>query len=81
MNSSPLTKNHGNDHSPQSLHALQLEYALLRIETVEQATGLSRTTLYRRVAAGELPIVKMGKRCSRFRASDVRAFIQAQGCA
>jgi hypothetical protein len=33
------------------------------------------------VAAGELAIVKMGKRCTRFRAADVRAFIHAQGVA
>ena len=63
----------------QPLHALQLADALLRMQTVVQATGLSVTTIYRKVAAGELPIVKMGKRCTRFRAADVRAFIQAQG--
>lgn len=69
----------GSDRNEQPLHALQLDDALLRIKTVEQATGLSRATLYRKVAAGELAIVKMGKRCSRFRSADVRAFIQAQG--
>lgn len=65
--------------SEQSLHALQLQDALLKMQTVTQATGLSAATIYRKVAAGELPIVKMGKRCTRFRAADVRAFIQAQG--
>lgn len=65
----------------QSLHALQLQDALLKMQTVTQATGLSAATIYRKVAAGELPIVKMGKRCTRFRAADVRAFIQAQGVA
>ena len=63
----------------QPLHALQLQDALLKMQTVTQATGLSSATIYRKVAAGELPIVRMGKRCTRFRASDVRAFIQAQG--
>jgi excisionase family DNA binding protein len=62
----------------QSLDALQLQDALLKMQTVTQATGLSAATIYRKVAAGELPIVKMGKRCTRFRAADVRAFIQAQ---
>ena len=69
----------GNTGKHQSLHALQLPDALLRIETVEQATGLSRSTLYRKAAAGELALVKMGTRCTRFRAVDVRAFIRAQG--
>jgi len=66
-------------HAAQPLQALQLQDALLRMQTVTQATGLSAATIYRKVAAGELPIVKMGKRCTRFRAADVRAFIQAQG--
>jgi prophage regulatory protein len=65
----------------QPLHALQLQDALLKMQTVTQATGLSAATIYRKVAAGELPIVKMGKRCTRFRAADVRAFIHAQGVA
>ncbi|MBB4843382.1 excisionase family DNA binding protein [Paucibacter oligotrophus] len=77
MNAPSIQSNH--DKSSQPLHALQLQDALLRMQTVTQATGLSAATIYRKVAAGELPVVKMGKRCTRFRASDVRAFIQAQG--
>ena len=53
--------------------------ALLQIQVVVVATGLSITTIYRKVAAGELAIVKMGKRCTRFRSADVLAFIRAQG--
>ena len=71
----------GNSRNPQPLDALQLTDALLRIQTVMQATGLSSATIYRKVAAGELAVVKMGTRCTRFRAADVRAFIQAQGAA
>ena len=71
----PLTRN------IQPLDALQLPDALLQIQVVVRATGLSVTTIYRKVAAGELAIVKMGKRCTRFRAADVRAFINAQGLA
>jgi prophage regulatory protein len=63
----------------QSLDALQLPDALLRALTVTQATGLSISTLYRKVASGELAApIKMGTRCTRWRAADVRAFIQAQ---
>ena len=71
--------NRRNKRNPQPLHVLQLQDALLKMQTVTQATGLSSATIYRKVAAGELAIVRMGKRCTRFRASDVRAFIQAQG--
>lgn len=77
MNAPSIQNNY--DKSSQPLHALQLQDALLRMQTVTQATGLSAATIYRKVAAGELAVVKMGKRCTRFRASDVRAFIQAQG--
>ncbi len=65
----------------QSLDVIQLADALLKMQTVIQTTGLSAATIYRKVAAGELKIVKMGARCTRFHAADVRAFIQAQaGC-
>lgn len=77
---SVTVKSKGSDaRNSQPLQALQLPDALLKMQTVTQATGLSAATIYRKVAAGELAIVKMGKRCTRFRAADVRAFIQAQG--
>lgn len=69
----------GNDRNPQPLNALQLSDALLRIQTVAQATGLSSATIYRKLAAGEFCApVRLGKRCTRFKAADVRAWIQAQ---
>lgn len=64
----------------QTLQALQLDEALLNISTVSQAVGLSASSLYRKIAAGEFPQpIRMGKRCTRFKASAVRAWIQAQG--
>ena len=63
----------------QSLDCLQLPDALLRMQTVVQVTGLSPSSIYRKVAAGQLPIVRISLRCTRFRAADVRAFIAAQG--
>jgi excisionase family DNA binding protein len=63
---------------PQLLDVLQLPDALLKMQTVVQATGLSAATIYRKVSAGELKLIKMGARCTRFHAADVRAFIQAQ---
>jgi len=65
---------------PQSLQAVQMADALLRIKTVIQATGLSSATVYRKLAAGQFPQpVRLGVRCTRWKAADVRAWIQAQG--
>jgi prophage regulatory protein len=70
----------GGDRTAQPLHALQLADALLRIKTVEHATGLSGATIYRKVRDGDFPSpVRMGARCTRWKAADVRAWIQAQG--
>lgn len=64
----------------QPLHAVQLADALLRIRTVTQVTGLSSATVYRKLAAKQFPQpVRLGKRCTRWKAADVRAWIQAQG--
>lgn len=72
----------GNARNPQPLHALQLADALLRIQTVAQATGLSSATIYRKLAVGEFPVpVRLSARCVRFKAADVRAWIQSQGIA
>lgn len=69
----------GNERNPQPLHAVQLADALLRIQTVVQAVGLSEPTIYRKLAVGEFPMpVRLGKRCTRWKAADVRAWIQAQ---
>ncbi len=58
---------------------LQMQDALLKISTVTQATGLSRASIYRRLAAGTFPApVRLSTRCTRWQAADVRAWIQAQ---
>ena len=45
----------------------------LRIETVLEMTGLSRTTLYRKVRGGTFPRqVLLSERCTGWRESDVR---------
>lgn len=72
----------GNDRNPQPLHALQLADALLRIKTVSQATGLSSATIYRKLAAKTFPEpCRLGTRCTRWKAADVRDWIRAQGAA
>ena len=69
----------GQGRNPQSLAVLELPDALLRLETLSEASGLSVPTLYRKAAAGELELTKIGKRCTRVRSSAARAFIQALG--
>lgn len=80
MHSHSLDPQRGTARIPQSLQALQLSDALLRIQTVAQATGLSDATIYRKLASGDFPEpVRLGKRCTRWKAADVRSWIQAQG--
>ncbi|MFM2059404.1 MAG: hypothetical protein RLY71_3789 [Pseudomonadota bacterium] len=64
---------------PQPLQVAQLADALLTIKTASAVSGLSPATLYRKAAAGELKLVKIGARCTRIRAADLRAFMAAQG--
>ena len=65
--------------SVQPLHAAEIPDALLRLATVIALTGMGKTSVYARCAAGELTPIRLGKRCTRFRASDVQAWLQAQG--
>lgn len=70
----------GQVRNPQPLHAVQLADALLRIKTVADATGLSSASIYRKLKIGQFPApIRMGARCTRWKAADVRAWIQAQG--
>ncbi len=63
----------------QPLHASQLADALLRLSTVEAITGLSRSTIYAKLARREFPEpVRIGARCTRFRAGDITAWLGAQ---
>ena len=66
----------------QSVHAIQIAEALLKIQTVMGVTGYSESTIRRRVAAGEFPApVKDGARCTRWVAGDVTAWLRAKGAA
>jgi prophage regulatory protein len=65
----------------QPLHAVQLADALLRLSTVEAITGLGKSTIYAKLKAndGSFPKpIKLGARCTRFRAGDVQAWLAAQ---
>ena len=63
----------------QPLHAAQIADALLKLATVQALTGLGKTTIYAKAATGELTPIRMGKRCTRWRAGQVQQFLQAQG--
>ncbi|MDM0007875.1 AlpA family phage regulatory protein [Variovorax sp. J22G73] len=52
--------------------------ALLRCSYVTALTGLSRSTLYAKIAVGTFPEpVRLGPRCSRWRVRDVAAWLDA----
>ena len=63
----------------QPLHAAQIADALLKLQTVRDLSGLGKTSLYARIKAGELEVVRLGSRCTRVRASEAQRFLQALG--
>ena len=71
-------KKHRN-RAQQPLHAVQVAEALLRLRTVEAITGLSRSTIYAKLKARQfVEPVRLGARCTRWRAGDVQAWLAAQ---
>lgn len=66
-------------YAEQPLHAAQIADALLKLRTVQALTGLGKTSIYERIKTGEFKPVRLSRRCVRFRAADVQAWLQAQG--
>ena len=64
--------------SEQTLHGVQIQDALLNLRTLQSLSGLGKTTIYELIKTGELKPIKLGSRCTRFRAGDVQAWLQAQ---
>lgn len=63
----------------QPLEAAQNPAALLRMQTVEVLTGISRKTLYRWLADGRfVKPIRVGSRCLRWRAGDLQAWLEAE---
>ena len=63
----------------QPLEAAALPDALLRIKTVAEQVGLSVATIYRKLDEGQFPQpVRLGARCTRWKAADIRAWVIAQ---
>lgn len=64
----------------QPFHVLQIADALLKIQTVIGVTGLSESSIRRKVADGKFPLpVKDGTRCTRWVAGDVTNWLRAKG--
>jgi excisionase family DNA binding protein len=55
---------------------LPISDRLLRIEEVSALTGLAVGTLYHLVSQRRIPVVRLSKRCIRFRQLDLSAWIQ-----
>lgn len=64
---------------PQPLEAVQVEGALLKIDTVRAITGMSESSIRRAMAAGDFPApIKRGPRCTRWPADALRTWLAAQ---
>lgn len=76
----PTLQPRGFDQHPrQPLHVAQLREALLKIQTVTAVTGLSESSVRRRVAAGLFPQpVKDGTRCTRWVAGQVTDWLTSK---
>lgn len=54
---------------------------ILRIATVLNRTGLSRSTLYRRIQAGTFPAqIRIAERCTGWRESAINAWLRNPMC-
>lgn len=66
----------------QTVQSLHIPEALLKIQTVIEVTGLSESSIRRKVAEGKFPKpVKDGKRCTRWVAGTVSNWLRAKGAA
>lgn len=63
--------------APQPLSVIDVPGAMLRLETVVALSGRSLATLHRDEKAGLLRMTRKGARCTRVRAEDARAYLQA----
>ncbi|MDR6537291.1 AlpA family phage regulatory protein [Variovorax soli] len=64
----------------QTVQSLHIPEALLKIQTVIEVTGLSESTIRRKVAEGKFPMpVRDGNRCTRWVAGSVSNWLRAKG--
>lgn len=66
----------------QTVQSLHIPEALLKIQTVIEVTGLSESSIRRKVTDGKFPApVKDGTRCTRWVAGQVSNWLRAKGAA
>lgn len=64
----------------QTIESIKIPEALLTIRTVVAVTGLSETSIRRKVRQGQFPVpVKDGTRCTRWVAQSVLNWLRAKG--
>jgi excisionase family DNA binding protein len=54
---------------------------LVSIKEVSKATGIAVGTLYHWVSEGKIPVVRLSKRCIRFRLADLALWVDAHSTA
>jgi len=68
------------NRATQTIQALHIPEALLKIQTVTAVTGLSESSIRRKIAEGRFPApVKDGVRCTRWVAGRVQDWLRARG--
>ena len=75
----PTTKAGKAPYTLQPLEAANNPDALLRMPILCALTGMGRSTIYEKIANGTFPApaVKLGARCTRWRASDVHEWLHS----
>lgn len=73
----PAVENGGNRKLQQPLDVINIDGALLSLDTVGAIACRSRTALFRDRAAGLLRVRVLGRRCVRVVAEDARAYLAA----
>ncbi len=69
----------GGWRTPMVEEAMTTPTQLIDLRTIVSRTGMSRMTIYRRMAAGEFPKpMKLGERINRWREADLEAWITAR---
>lgn len=64
----------------QPTHVLQVKEALLKVRQTCEITGLSKSSIYALLKAGRFPApVRLGSRCTRWRMTDINAWIAQVG--
>lgn len=79
MHPEPTTSAPVRRQNPQPLAAATDPDALLNMRTASALSGLSESSLYRHAAADRLALVRIGARCTRVRAGELRRFLASLG--